>query len=276
MLFWKILAMLILIKTSSCIFCNKKFTPLRRQYLKALEEGDTIFVGLDLMVGSADIKVDPKIYLESKIKIPPALFQSDDQWSSNNLVIHSELGGFSKVMYEFGSSFNLEASLALNRECTVKDVKKVFVFEAKKEKNLKPLFINSCRMTMNSDNEISSEKVLLVLNEGKIKTKSEILEEISKNFEFQRFKTIEFDNKSVCNCDDLIFYLSECYNENSADSQMILVATISVFGSIVTIALACQIFKHKGQIRKFFGRLTKKKQRRLFRRTNRVVVAVIE
>jgi hypothetical protein len=127
-------------------------------------------------------------------------------------------------------------------------------------------------MFMDKKKVLSSEKVLLVLNQREIMTKDEIFDEITEDVAFNRFYFLEFNNKSVCSCDDMIFYMNECYKENSTESQMSFIATISIFGFIVTISLTCNAFKHKDQIKKFFGRLTKKKQRRLFRRVNRIVV----
>jgi hypothetical protein len=240
-----------------------------------LQEGDSVFLGLDvLVVRSVGVSKDPKIYLESKIKIPPALLHSEDQWGLNTFTIHSELGSYSRMSYKFDSTFDLNSSLALNSECKVKDVRKVFVFEAKEEKNSALFFLNSCRLTLNSFNEITSEKVLLVLVDGKTMTESEILDKISKKPEFYHLSIIELNNKSVCDCDEMISYVNGCYKRSILDSQVIFVATISVFGFIIAMALTCNAFKNQDQIKKFFGRLTKRKQRRLFRRVNRIKIVM--
>lgn len=250
MTFWKVLLIFFLFERAFGIFCNKNFSVYRQYYRDVMAEGHGVFLSLDyLAVGNFSTRSVLRQKFQTKLRVPPAFIQKETKLKMFKLKVYSETGTYMKGSYKLASHFKLDTP--------IRDISSVFIYESDENHKPETFFLNSCLMIQSHEKSYKSQKVFLVLNDGKMMIESEILSQISKTSKYQHFDLEEFDDKIVSNCDDMVFYMNECETSNISD--VFFVISLYFFCIVIGIlVIIIKAFRNLDLLKNVFSRCRKK------------------
>lgn len=179
--------------------------------------------------------------LEDRIKqkqlMPVTLLQNSSQ-NTINLIIRA------KTATVYAGNFFLERQFE-----SAWDRKQVYVFARRgvDAKQNQTFLFQVCRMKMENNFSMITEKSLLMLVEGNATNEAEVIQVLKakkENLTMKNFELDEFDDGGFKMCDNMEFYLNECVltvnHENPTYIFYFIITAVLIYILIVTAILFYQ------------------------------------
>jgi hypothetical protein len=246
---------LLLKEFALAVHCNNRTAKSRQHYRNLLNDKGTvymIFAYSELVVypDSDTSKLSLQNWLGSELLMPIFLSQQIKNFQDDSeLEIFRDKAKKRRTGLVLNFEVKYGAHFQIEDQCSAENIDKIYVYSAKWPDKVDMFLFRACKMEEDKDgNSLIKEAYVILSRTTSIKI-SEVTSKLFKNTKFNYLKYDEFNNETICSCDDLEFYINDCAEHSENGSDLMTVGVLAGCSLLLVILFkTLEFFKRKNQV----------------------------